>query len=228
MGRTRGEDAARRLDRGDRVERDGSGEGQKAGHRRPARGTRVGRRENVGPRRRERGDVFGAGMGVRTTARRPPGARRPPSARGATASQRSHCTHASEHSGWSSATSARLGPSSSSPMAAGERKSPFFSRSFPIAISRAPRGRTRRSARYARDRSPRRESVVRAGPVADRDRPTTLRRRCTAEWTHARIVSRRFFRSCARFERHGLLPNVQNEILGRVENGADRYTNAPT
>ena len=104
-----------------------------------------------------------------------------------------------------------------------KKKSVFSPALFPIAISRAPRGRTRRSTRYARDRSPRRESVVRAGPVADRDRPTTLRRRCTAEWTHARIVSRRFFRSCARFERHGLLPNVQNEILGRVENGADRY-----
>ena len=59
-------------------------------------------------------------------------------------SQWSHCTHASEHSGWSSATSARLGPSSSSPMATRPEKESVSSPAlFPRSRSHARRrGRT--------------------------------------------------------------------------------------
>ena len=195
-----------------------------AGHRRPARGTRVGRRENVGLRRRERESCSGEGwrcvpllvvpqaLGdlLRHAAPQLAVVALHPRVGAQRLEQRdqraARAVLVVSHGG------------------SRKKKSVFSPALFPIAISRAPRGRTRRSTRYARDRSPRRESVVRAGPVADRDRPTTLRRRCTAEWTHARIVSRRFFRGCARFEPHRLLPNVQNEILGRVENGADVIT----
>jgi len=223
-GLARGEEAARCLDRGD-PGRERRVEGKaRRGTPWPARGTRVGRRENVGLRRRERGDVFGEGwrcvpllvvpkaLGdlLRHAAPQLAVVALHPRVGAQRLEQRdqraARAVLVVSHGG------------------SRKKKSVFSPALFPIAISRAPRGRTRRSTRYARDRSPRRASVVRAGPVADRDRPTTLRRRCTAEWTHARIVSRRFFRGCARFEPHRLLPNVQNEILGRVENGADVIT----
>ena len=198
----------------------GPGKDRRRATRRPARGTRVGRRENVGPRRRERGDGRSSRRaGVRTTARRPPGARRPPSARGATARNgRTAPTRRSTAAG--AARPARGSGRPRRPVAAGERKVRFFSRSFPDRdLTRAARGRTRGNAIRARSLASTRE-WVRAGPVADRDRPTTLRRRCTAEWTHARIVSRRFFGGAAHVLNAPDFCRVQNEILGRVENGA--------
>ena len=103
----------------------GPGKGQKAGHRRPARGRAsdgAKTSDRVGETRAKCSEQDGGAHHCSSSPRRSEtsfGTRRH-------SSQWSHCTHASEHSGWSSATSARLGPSSSSPMAAGERKSPFF------------------------------------------------------------------------------------------------------
>ena len=145
-----------------RAERDRSGEGQKAGHRRPARGTRVGRRENVGPRRRKRGEVFGAGMGVRTTARRPPGARRPPSARGATArSGRTAPTRRSTAAG--AARPARgSGRPRRLPWRQAKEKVRFFSRSFPDRdLTRATRSNPEVNAIRARSLASTRECGAR-------------------------------------------------------------------
>lgn len=125
-GRTRGEDAARRLDRGDpgrtRPVRGRTEGGPPSARARDARRTARKRRTASAETRRSVRSRDGGAHHCSSSPRRSEtsfGTRRH-------SSQWSHCTHASEHSGWSSATSARLGPSSSSPMAAGERKSPFF------------------------------------------------------------------------------------------------------
>ena len=94
-----------------------------------------------------------------------------------------------------------------------KKKSVFSPALFPIAISRAPRGRTRRSTRYARDRSPRRGSAVRAGSVADRDRPTTLRRRCTAECGGGGRARRRRFLEAFAANVLKALPNQPCQLL---------------
>ena len=163
-GRTRGEDAARRLDRGD------------PGRTRRVRG-KDRRRATVGPRAgrasdgaktsdcvgwNEASDVFGAGMGVRTTARRPPGARRPPSARGATArSGRTAPTRRSTAAG--AARPARgSGRPRRLPWRQAKEKVRFFSRSFPDRdLTRATRSNPEVNAIRARSLASTRECGAR-------------------------------------------------------------------
>ena len=179
------------------------------------------RTASAGTRRCVRG-----GMAVRTTARRPQGARRPPSARGATArSGRTAPTRRSTAAG--AARPARgSGRPRPLPWRRGRRKSPFllplFSRDRDL--TRADAVERRRSTRYARDRSPRRGSAVRAGSVADRDRPTTARRRCTAECAGGGRARRRHFLEALSQTFESLAkPAFANEILGAVKKEGESY-----
>ena len=179
------------------------------------------RTASAGTRRCVRG-----GMAVRTTARRPQGARRPPSARGATArSGRTAPTRRSTAAG--AARPARgSGRPRPLPWRRGRRKSPFllplFSRDRDL--TRADAVERRRSTRYARDRSPRRGSAVRAGSVADRDRPTTARRRCTAECGGGGRARRRHFLEAFSQTFESLAkPAFANEILGAVKKEGESY-----
>ena len=129
---------------------------------------------------------------VRTTARRPPGARRLPSARGATTDS-GHTVPTRRNTAAGAARPAR--GSGRPPRLPWQRcqRVRFFSRSFPDRdLTRADAVERRWSTGFARDRSPRRASVARAGLVADRNRPTTMRRRCTGECARARYAADAF------------------------------------
>ena len=145
-----------------RAERDGSGGmtegGPPSARARDARRT-ARKRRTASARTRI---VFGGGLAVRTTARRPPGARRRPSARGATA----HSGHTAPTHRNTAAGAARPARGSGRPRRLPWRQSKekvrFFSRSFPDRdLTRATRSNPEVNAIRARSLASTRECGAR-------------------------------------------------------------------